>query len=113
MIIAYIYADYVPHSQKYAENYDKLFIAENEKPSALRGLGRIYLEEYQKTRFRKKDKYYKEMAQLLPYDGSVADPKETKIFLKCIFGNKVASTNNTLAIIGYVMLAINILTVVP
>lgn len=113
MIIAYIYADYVPHSQKYAENYDKLFIVENEKPSALRGLGRIYLEEYQKTRFRKKDKYYKEMAQLLPYDGSVADTKETKIFLKCIFGNKVASTNNTLAIIGYVMLAINILTVVP
>ena len=41
MIIAYIYADYVPHSQKYAENYDKLFIVENEKPSALRGLGRI------------------------------------------------------------------------
>lgn len=113
MIIAYIYADYVPHSQRYAKNYDQLFIAEDEKPSAVRGLGRIYLEEYQETKFCKKDNFYTEMAQILPYDQSSANPSETKKYLKCIFSNKIASTNNALAIISYTMLAVNILTVVP
>lgn len=113
MIIAYIYADYVPHSQRYAAEYDKIFIDKNEKASALRGLGRIYLEEYNKTQFCKKSKYYSDMARIVPYDYTDADPTETKTFLKCIFGNKISSTNNTLAIIGYLMLAINIITVVP
>lgn len=57
-VIIYIYADYLPHANYYAKQYDKK--NGGRKGNAIRGLAKIYQWEYKKTRFNENDDFYKE-----------------------------------------------------
>ena len=63
IVLAYMYADYIPNAVMYAQLYDKQFIGDKEKANAIRGLARIYLDEYRKTSFNRKHKFYKELSE--------------------------------------------------
>ena len=45
VVIAFIYADYLPHVKRYLKEYDAYF-AGADKASEMNGLARIYLQEY-------------------------------------------------------------------
>lgn len=62
VLLAYLYADYIPHAVRYAETYDK-YIEKKEKGNSTRGLALIYLEEYQKTNFDRNHEFYKEVSR--------------------------------------------------
>ncbi len=59
--IAYMYADYLPSVKAYAEYYDSLTLGDRESPRTIRGLAKIYNEEYKKTKFDYKNAYYKDI----------------------------------------------------
>lgn len=113
LVIAFIYADYIPHSQRYAKDYDALFITQGENPNALRGLARIYFDEYKETSFKKNSSLYKnEEVDVISAQGE-GKSVETQEYVKCVLGIRADKTDNTLAILGYSMLAVNVLTLMP
>ena len=46
-----MYADYLPSVKAYAEYYDSLELEDKESPRTIRGLAKIYKEEYKITKF--------------------------------------------------------------
>lgn len=60
VILICIYADYFQHVNRYAKEYDRRTTV-NEKPNKNRGLAKLYLEEYKKTKFNRDAKFYAEV----------------------------------------------------
>ena len=73
ILLAYIYADYIPHAMRYAKLYDKNYIDVKEKADSTRGLARIYLEEYQITNFDRNHSFYKEVSRYDFDDNKIQD----------------------------------------
>lgn len=107
MVIAYIYADYLPHANRYAMEYDALFCRDG-KPNAIRGLARIYLDEYKQDKFECDGESEWEL-----YDKDHDDIDSTKEFIKCVFSIRAAMVDQTLEIIMWVMFVISALTIKP
>ncbi len=68
IFIAYMYADYLPYTILCGKFYDSLFLKKNEKAKMCRGLARIYLDEYKKTKFNRNDPFYKEYFKDMVYE---------------------------------------------
>ena len=64
LCVAYLYADYIPHTYSYAKKYDIFSMNDWIAASYIQGLARIYLEEYTRTRFCRSHSLYSE----LPWD---------------------------------------------
>ena len=58
LVITHIYADYIPHLFNYLKMYDSIDIEEAEKPKVLRGLSKLYKDEYNKTKLEKCNQQY-------------------------------------------------------
>lgn len=78
IFIAYMYADYFPYTILCGKFYDSKFLKKNEKSKMSRGLARIYLDEYKKTKFDRNDPFYKEYFKDLTYE------KDNKYQDECI-----------------------------
>lgn len=60
-ILLCIYADYFEHVNRYAKEYDSRTITSFEKTNKYRGLAKLYLEEYEQTKFNDDSKFYDEL----------------------------------------------------
>lgn len=102
--IIYMYLDYFAHVRRYAQKYDEKELQRNgksQKSNTVRGLARIYLEEYKKTKFNPKDCFYK---------------KEQKYCIECkrqIVRMAVDRSNNYAQVFGYILMFINIMFLFP
>lgn len=107
--IAYLYSDYAPHAIFYAQTYDTCFLEKGEEPYSTRGLARIYLKEYEKTHFNRKDKYYDELNDIR--DNSVSDFHD--MCTKEILRDYADALQNPSIIYSIVLLFFNILFLNP
>lgn len=107
--IAYVYADYIPHTKCYAQRYDRVGQKENEKGIASRGLAKIYREEYEQTQFNKKSPKYNEW-KIYEYDKECEEQNEC---IKNILRLKIDSINNNSIVISYLVLFCNIIFIFP
>lgn len=108
ILLAYIYADYIPHAMRYAKLYDKKFIEVKEKADSIRGLARIYLEEYQITNFDRNHSFYKEVS-LYDFD----DNKIQDSCIKYILFMKADSIRIPEIVYSIFLMVVNWILVVP
>lgn len=105
--IAYIYADYLPSVKTNYEYYDSLTIKNNEKPSAIRGLAKIYKEEYELTQFNRKK--YAEIHKI-EFDNNLEHQSEC---IKSILYMKGDSIKHPTLILSIITIFFNIILVMP
>ena len=110
MVIAFIYADYLPHVRRYVMEYDAYFEG-NEKADSLRGLARIYYQEYLQCGLRRGAKFYKDMDKEKIYVEAQDNSQEAKDYCACVLCIRSAMTNQTLEIIMWSMLAVTVITI--
>lgn len=110
MVIAFIYADYLPHAKRYAREYDAYFIG-NEKADSIRGLARIYYQEYFQSRLKRGAKFYKDIEQEKIYVDGKDDPQEAKDYCSCVLSIRSAMINQTLEIVMWLMLTLAVITI--
>lgn len=108
LVITYIYSDYLPHVITYTQKYDANF-PNVKKGNSIRGLARIYLDEYIITKFKRKHFAYKN-AWNYKYDRN--SPHQDKC-IKCILQMEADSIENSSKAYGLIVIAINILLVLP
>ena len=95
--IIYIYIDYIRHARRYAQKYDRRFT--KDKADAYRGLARLYLEEYKKTKFDQSHAFYREI-------------QEKEHSLECkkhILNMSLDHVNNVSLILGIILMLLNII----
>ena len=105
LAIAFIYADYVPHAQFYAKEYDRLCLRDGgkeDKPDEVRGLARIYYSEYQNTHFKNHDKWYEQNDQLEAFDES--DNSVERDYILCYLWSHLANVQDTGIIVSVALL---------
>ena len=110
LTITFIYADYIPHSLFYAKLYDSLFIDKSKSSNVLRGLARIYLEEYKLTKFDRKNKQYKKLSQYSRYH-KYADIQDQCI--KNVLFMKADSIRCPEIVYSAILMFINIFLTIP
>lgn len=106
LIITYIYADYIPTAKANYEYYDSLTLTGKDKPSAYRGLAKIYKDEYHLTHFKRKQ-YNKGIFEYDPKS------KEQNACIKSILYMKADSIKYPTLILSIVTIFFNIVLVVP
>ncbi len=108
LVIAFIYADYLPNTKRYLKDYDAYFVDGKEARSA-RGMARIYFDEWKKCGLKKSSNFYKEIEKDPVY--CEGDNKEkTKGYIACVFAIRADLTDTSLTILSFSMLVINIMT---
>lgn len=107
--IAYIYADYLPHSISYSKHYDSLFIKDDETAESIRGLARIYSKEYRNYNGFLDGKSARELQN---FDYNENDQHQDKC-IKSIFFMKLDSMIYPMIIYSVVILFFNIILVLP
>lgn len=108
ILLAYIYADYIPNAMRYAKSYDK-YIGKKEKGNSTRGLATIYLEEYRKTQFDRNHEFYKEVSD---YDFDDNDRIQDNC-VKCILFMKADSIRHPETVHAILLMAANWILVIP
>ena len=111
LAIAFIYADYVPHAQFYAKEYDRLCLRDEgkeDKPDEVRGLARIYYSEYQNTHFKNHDKWYEQNDQLEAFDES--DNSVERDYILCYLWSHLANVQDTGIIVSVALLVVTVFT---
>lgn len=103
-VICYIYADYLPHAKAYAEKYDRMFTKDGMENS-IRGLARIYLEEYEQTNFNTTE--YKKLDN--SNDILLPDIK----YMKSVLWARIDSISNSYITYAIALLIVNILALYP
>ncbi len=106
--MAYMYSDYVPHAITYARRYDANF-SNITNGNSIRGLARIYLDEYTKTKFKRKNPIYKK-AWKYEYDKKSLYQDDC---IKCILQMKADSISGSSIIYSSIIVAINIVLILP
>lgn len=109
LCIGYLYADYVPHTSSYAKNYDMIFVNDWKSATKNRGLARIYLEEYEKTRFKKRNPLYKEFSVYTYNENSMQQEQCIKNILRM----GLDTVDNYGLIFSIVLTALNIFFIEP
>lgn len=104
VVIAFIYADYLPHADFYAKRYDSRYVIDGE-PSAIRGLARIYFDEYKFTGLDVKDDWYLRIENKPIYEEG-DNEKYAKGFIKCVFWAYLDSIVNSMAILSWSMVVV-------
>ncbi len=108
LVIAFIYADYLPHVNRYLKDYDSYYVDRKEARSA-RGMARIYFDEWKKCGLKDGSSFYKEIENEAVYrEGD--DRKKTKDYIACVFAIRADLTDSSLTILGFSMLVVNIMT---
>ena len=110
MVIAYIYADYLPHAKRYAEKYDGYF---SSKPQKTMGLARIYCDEYKVTTFNRKNEYYKQLRTEEIYVKGQDNPQCAQGFIRCVLWQTIEHLNNTYTMFSCALIVINVMTLWP
>lgn len=107
LIIGYMYADYIPHSNAYAKLYDSKFSIE---PTAIKGLSRIYKDEYDKTKFKKSNSFYQTDCFS---EEDKKYPKHQILCMKNILWCEINRTNDITNIISYICVFLNVIFIIP
>ena len=103
-ILFYIYADYVPHSRYYAEKYDRQTSGEK-SGNAIQGLAKIYLYEYEQSRFNFEDRFYS--------DNDVPHKAQDVLFVKTFCWSYINGLNDKYTIKSISALILSIITMFP
>lgn len=102
--MAYMYLDYFGHVKRYAQKYDDKVLKQKglvEKPNTMRGLARIYLDEYKRTKLDISHSFYREKKTYCT---------ECK---RQIIRMAVDKSNNYMQVFGYILMFINIMFLMP
>lgn len=109
LCIAFIYADYIPHAYSYAKKYDSIFINNWMDSSYIKGLARIYLEEYEATGFRRNCPRYNDLS-IYDYDENDVQQEEC---IRNILRMGLDSSKNYGLVFSIVLTAFNIMFIKP
>lgn len=107
--IAFVFADYIPHASFYSKYYDSLFTGKIKKAKSIRGLARIYKNEYEITNGFKDKEFYKSIND---YQAS-SDCNEQDECIKCILYMKADSLYYPIILYSIIILFFNIILVIP
>ena len=108
LVVAFIYADYLPHVKRYLKDYDAYFMDRKEARSA-RGMARIYYDEWKKCGLKGHSSFYKKIEKEAVYcEGE--DRERTKDYIACIFAIRADLKDASLTILSFSMLVVNIMT---
>lgn len=121
LIIAYIYADYIPHVRHYSKLYDYYFCKNSKMTDSTRGLAHIYLEEYLKNDVinnKKPNSFYKKPPEnyieyQLPKSDQKAQENVQDKVIKNILYMRAKHLQAPIIVISVVLLFLNILFVIP
>lgn len=108
LVVAFIYADYLPHVKRYLKDYDAKFVGRKEARSA-RGMARIYFDEWEECGLKVGSSFYKGIEKESVYcEGD--DRERTQNYFACIFAIRADLKDASLTILSFSMLVVNVMT---
>ncbi len=117
-LIAYIYADYLPHARHYSKLYDYICDNKSKNPNPTRGLARIYLDEFLRKDNNKEEKtFYKKPPEdfnnYIPLSKKDANITVQDTVIKNILFMRANSIQSPIIVISIILLFLNILFAIP